>query len=142
MGNGFPIGGVLIHPKFKASAGLLGTTFGGNHLACAAALAVLEVMEEEHVVTNAKMLGDYLIKELNHINKVKNITGRGLMIGVLLEDGKQIRDNLLFKHSIFTGGASNPDILRLLPPLNITKLECDMFLNALRVETHNNASNS
>ena len=135
MGNGFPIGGVLIHPKFKASAGLLGTTFGGNHLACAAAMAVLEVMEEEHVMTNAKMLGDYLIKEMQQMPRIKNITGRGLMLGVLIEGGKEVRDNLLFKHSIFTGGAANPDILRLLPPLNITKVECDMFLNALRVET-------
>ncbi len=134
MGNGFPIGGVLIHPKFKASSGLLGTTFGGNHLACAAALAVLEVMEEENLIANSTILGDYLIKKLLEIEQVKKITGRGLMIGVLLEGGKQVRDNLLSKHKIFTGGASNPDILRLLPPLNITKLECDMLLDAIRKE--------
>ncbi|MFM7023514.1 MAG: aspartate aminotransferase family protein [Flavobacteriales bacterium] len=139
MGNGFPIGGVLIHPKFKASSGLLGTTFGGNHLACAAALAVLEVMEEENLITNAAMLGDYLIKKLLEIPQVKKITGRGLMIGVLLEGGKQVRDNLLSKHKIFTGGASNPDILRLLPPLNITKLECDMLLEAIKAEVMVNA---
>ncbi len=134
MGNGFPIGGVLIHPKFKASNGLLGTTFGGNHLACAAALAVLEVMEEENLIANSTILGDYLIKKLLEIDQVKKITGRGLMIGVLLEGGKQVRENLLSKHKIFTGGASNPDILRLLPPLNITKLECDMLLEAIRKE--------
>ena len=134
MGNGFPIGGVLIHPKFKASSGLLGTTFGGNHLACAAAMAVLEVMEQENLMANATILGDYLIKKLLEIKQVKKITGRGLMIGVLLEGGKQVRDNLLSKHKIFTGGASNPDILRLLPPLNITKLECDMLLEAIREE--------
>ena len=134
MGNGFPIGGVLIHPKFKASSGLLGTTFGGNHLACAAAMAVLEVMEQENLMANATILGDYLIKKLLEIKQVKKITGRGLMIGVLLEGGKQVRDNLLAKHKIFTGGASNPDILRLLPPLNITKLECDMLLEAIREE--------
>jgi len=134
MGNGFPIGAVLIHPKFKASSGLLGTTFGGNHLACAAALAVIEVMIEENLMANATILGDYLVKKLLEIKQVKKITGRGLMIGVLLEGGKQIRENLMNKYNIFTGGASNPDILRLLPPLTITKLECDMLLEAIREE--------
>lgn len=135
MGNGFPIGGILIHEKIKPSYGLLGTTFGGNHLACAAGLAVLEVIIKEELISNAKEMGNYLISELSKIKRISKITGRGLMLGVVVDEGgKELRNNLLHKHHIFTGGAGNPNILRLLPPLNITKRECDLLINALNKE--------
>jgi acetylornithine/N-succinyldiaminopimelate aminotransferase len=132
MGNGFPIGGILIAPHLKASYGLLGTTFGGNHLACAAALAVLEVIEQEHLVEHARTLGDYLRTELLAHAGAEEIRGRGLMIGVKYDfPVKEVRDKLLTEHHIFVGNASDPTVLRLLPPLNITKAEVDLFLQAL-----------
>ena len=132
MGNGFPIGGILIAPQYKASYGLLGTTFGGNHLACAAALAVLEVMEQEHLVAHARELGDYLRHELLTHAGAAEIRGRGLMLGIKYDFPiKEIRDKLLREHHIFVGNASDPTVLRLLPPLNITKAEVDRFLGAL-----------
>jgi acetylornithine/N-succinyldiaminopimelate aminotransferase len=132
MGNGFPIGGILIAPTLKASYGLLGTTFGGNHLACAAALAVLEVIEQEHLVEHARTLGDYLRTELLAHAGAEEIRGRGLMIGVKYDfPVKEVRDKLLTEHHIFVGNASDPTVLRLLPPLNITKAEVDLFLQAL-----------
>ncbi|HET9505826.1 MAG TPA: aminotransferase class III-fold pyridoxal phosphate-dependent enzyme [Hymenobacter sp.] len=132
MGNGFPIGGILIAPHLKASYGLLGTTFGGNHLACAAALAVLEVIEQEHLVEHARTLGDYLRTELLAHSGAEEIRGRGLMIGVKYDfPVKEVRDKLLTEHHIFVGNASDPTVLRLLPPLNITKAEVDVFLQAL-----------
>jgi acetylornithine aminotransferase len=132
MGNGFPIGGILIAPYLKASYGLLGTTFGGNHLACAAALAVLEVIEQEHLVEHARTLGDYLRTELLTHAGAEEIRGRGLMIGVKYDfPVKEVRDKLLTEHHIFVGNASDPTVLRLLPPLNITKAEVDVFLQAL-----------
>ncbi|WP_151089157.1 aspartate aminotransferase family protein [Hymenobacter baengnokdamensis] len=132
MGNGFPIGGVLISPEFKASYGLLGTTFGGNHLACAAGLAVLEVLEQENLVAHAAELGAYLMQELRTHSQATVVRGRGLMIGVKYDFPiKEIRDKLLFEHHIFVGNASDPNVLRLLPPLNITKAEADLFLQAL-----------
>jgi len=132
MGNGFPIGGILIAPHLKASYGLLGTTFGGNHLACAAALAVLEVIEQEHLVEHARTLGDYLRTELLAHAGAEEIRGRGLMIGVKYDfPVKEVRDKLLTEHHIFVGNASDPTVLRLLPPLNITKTEVDVFLQAL-----------
>ncbi len=132
MGNGFPIGGILIAPHLKASYGLLGTTFGGNHLACAAALAVLEVIEQEHLVAHARTLGDYLRTELLAHSGAEEIRGRGLMIGVKYDfPVKEVRDKLLTEHHIFVGNASDPTVLRLLPPLNITKAEVDVFLQAL-----------
>jgi acetylornithine aminotransferase len=132
MGNGFPIGGILIAPYLKASYGLLGTTFGGNHLACAAALAVLEVIEQEHLVEHARTLGDYLRTELLAHAGAEEIRGRGLMIGVKYDfPVKEVRDKLLTEHHIFVGNASDPTVLRLLPPLNITKAEVDVFLQAL-----------
>ena len=135
MGNGFPIVGILIDPKIKASYGLLGTTFGGNHLACAAGLAVLEVILKEELISNAQKMGEYLITELSQINRITKITGRGLMLGLVVDEGgKELRGNLLHKHHVFTGGAGNPNILRLLPPLNITKRECDLLINALKSE--------
>ena len=132
MGNGFPIGGILIAPELKASYGLLGTTFGGNHLACAAALAVLEVIEQENLIAHAAELGDYLRTELLANAGAEEIRGRGLMVGIKYDFPiKEIRDKLLTEHHIFVGNASDPTVLRLLPPLNITKAEVDRFLQAL-----------
>jgi acetylornithine/N-succinyldiaminopimelate aminotransferase len=132
MGNGFPIGGILIAPELKASYGLLGTTFGGNHLACAAALAVLEVIEEEDLLAYATELGDYLRTELEANAGAEEIRGRGLMVGIKYDFPiKDVRDKLLSEHHIFVGNASDPTVLRLLPPLNITKAEVDRFLQAL-----------
>jgi acetylornithine/N-succinyldiaminopimelate aminotransferase len=132
MGNGFPIGGILIAPTLKASYGLLGTTFGGNHLACAAALAVLEVIEQEQLVEHARTLGDYLRNELLTNAGAEEIRGRGLMVGIKYDFPiKEVRDKLLAEYHIFVGNASDPTVLRLLPPLNITKAEVDRFLQAL-----------
>lgn len=132
MGNGFPIGGILISPEFKASYGLLGTTFGGNHLACAAGLAVLEVLEQENLVAHARELGNYLMQELRAHSQATVVRGRGLMIGVKYDFSiKEIRDRLMTEHHIFVGNASDPNVLRLLPPLTITKAEADRFLQAL-----------
>lgn len=132
MGNGFPIGAVLIAPKFKAKYGMLGTTFGGNHLACAASLAVLEVIEEEKLILNAKKIGDYLKYELSKLNQIKEIRGKGLMIGLKFNFPiEQLKNELLFKYNIFVGNASDPSIIRLLPPLNINKTHVDEFLTNL-----------
>lgn len=131
MGNGFPIGGIAIAPKFTASYGMLGTTFGGNHLACAAAVAVLDVMESENLLNNAKEVGDYLIAELRSFDKVREVRGRGLMIGIdLPEELANVKKDLLLKNRIFTGEAK-PNVIRLLPALNITKEIADRFLTAL-----------
>ena len=135
MGNGFPIGGVLISPKFEAKKGMLGTTFGGNHLACAAAIAVLNVIEEESLVNNANMMGQYLQLELKKTKTIKAIRGRGLMLGIELQpEHADVRNRLLFESHIFTGGAKN-GVMRLLPPLTITKEDIDMFLSELRKKT-------
>ncbi len=132
MGNGFPIGGVLIHPKFQAKYGLLGTTFGGNHLACAAGLAVLEVMESESLVENAKTVGDYLVEKLEAIEEIIAIRGRGLMLGLQFSfPVKALRDDLVHHHKVFTGSASDPNVLRLLPPLSLTQAEADIFIQKL-----------
>ncbi|AWM31467.1 aspartate aminotransferase family protein [Hymenobacter nivis] len=132
MGNGFPIGGILISPTLKASYGLLGTTFGGNHLACAAALAVLEVIEDEDLLAHTTEMGDHLRTELLAHAGALEIRGRGLMVGIKYDFPiKEIRDKLLSKFHIFVGNASDPTVLRLLPPLNITKAEVDRFLEAL-----------
>lgn len=131
MGNGFPIGAVSISPKFEASFGLLGTTFGGNHLACAAAISVLDVMTEDNLLTNANVVGSYLMEELKKFNKVKEVRGRGLMIGVELpEELKDVKKNLLLENRIFTGEAK-PNVIRILPALNITTEIADRFLEAL-----------
>jgi acetylornithine/N-succinyldiaminopimelate aminotransferase len=132
MGNGFPVGGILISPIFKAKHGMLGTTFGGNQLACAAALAVLEVIEEENLIEKAKQRGQYLMNLLKKIDGVENIRGRGLMVGFdVPEDLKDLRKNLLYKHNIFTG-ESKPNTIRLLPSLAITRKQLDEFLEALK----------
>ena len=132
MGNGFPVGGILISPKFKPKHGMLGTTFGGNQLACAAALAVLEVIEEENLIEKAKQRGQYLMNLLKKIDGVENIRGRGLMVGFdVPEDLKDLRKNLLYKHNIFTG-ESKPNTIRLLPSLAITRKQLDEFLDELK----------
>lgn len=130
MGNGFPIGAISIAPKFLATFGLLGTTFGGNHLACAAAISVLDVMKEEGLLDNAKTVGDYLINELLKFKQVKEVRGRGLMIGIELpEEYSHVKKDLLVKNRIFTGEA-RPNVIRILPALNITKDIADRFLTA------------
>ena len=135
MGNGFPIGGVLISPAIKAKKGMLGTTFGGNHLACAAAIAVLDVIKEENLIDNAAKAGAYLQEQLKHCSGIKVIRGRGLMIGVELEaEYADLRDKLLFENHIFTGGAKN-NVMRLLPPLSISKKEIDTFIDVFKKQT-------
>lgn len=134
MGNGFPVAGISISPKIRPKHFMLGTTFGGNHLACAAALAVLEVVEEEKLMDNAKAVGDYLVNELKKLPTIKEVRGRGLMIGIELpEELNGVKKNLLFKHKIFTGEAK-PNVIRLLPALNITRTEADIFLQAIKTE--------
>ena len=134
MGNGFPVGGVLISPMFKPVYGMLGTTFGGNHLACAASLAVLDVIEEEHLVDNAAKVGGYLLEELRKIPQIKEVRGQGLMIGLEFEEPvKELRSRLLFDRHVFTG-VSGANTIRLLPPLCLTVAEADEFLAALREE--------
>ncbi len=134
MGNGFPVAGVSIAPKLKAKHFMLGTTFGGNHLACAAALAVLEIIEEDKLMENAATVGEYLMTELRKLPNILEVRGRGLMIGIALtEEFKDVKKNLLFKHKIFTGEAK-PNVIRLLSALNITKVEADMLLAALKEE--------
>lgn len=137
MGNGFPIGGIIIAPKFQPSYGMLGTTFGGNHLACAAALAVLEVISGENLIANAEATGNYLISELKKLPKIREVRGKGLMIGIdLPEELSAVKKNLLFKHRIFTGEA-RPNVIRLLPSLALTKAHADQFLTALKKELDN-----
>src|SRR6478752_54048 len=134
MGNGFPVGGVLIHPDIKPWSGMLGTTFGGNYLATVASLAVLEVMENEQLIKNAEVQGTYCINELKKISALLDVRGRGLMIGFdLPEEKKSVRNDLLMKHKIFTGEAK-PNTIRLLPSLALQKSEIDIFLNALKEE--------
>jgi len=135
MGNGFPIGGIITSPKFEASFGMLGTTFGGNHLACAASLAVLEVLEKENLIKHTEEMGEYLMEELKKLPKVKEVRGAGLMIGVEFEfEIAEMRKTLLYKHHIFTGSSSDKNTLRLLPALGIGKRETEDFLKAIKEE--------
>ncbi len=132
MGNGFPIGGIAIAPHIKPRHGMLGTTFGGNHLACTAGLAVLEVIEKEGLVKHAQVMGVYLIEILKKVPGLRNVRGVGLMIGFNMpEDFKELRKVLLNEYRIFTGEAK-PDIIRLLPALNISKTDVDLFANAMQ----------
>ena len=136
IANGFPMGGVLISPEFKPVYGQLGTTFGGNHLACAAALAVLDVFEQEHLVENAHEIGEYLIAQLKELQKTQkhivDVRGRGLMIGIDLDiPHKDVRQPLIYQEHCFTGCAGT-NILRLLPPLCLTKAEADLFIEKLK----------
>ncbi|MFN8805410.1 MAG: aminotransferase class III-fold pyridoxal phosphate-dependent enzyme, partial [Bacteroidota bacterium] len=133
-GNGFPVGGVLIHPDIKPWSGMLGTTFGGNYLACAASLAVLEVIEKENLMHHASELGNYWMDELKNFSAILEVRGKGLMIGFDLPDSlASLRKDLLFKHNIFTGEAK-PNTVRLLPSLALSKGDADLFLEALAHE--------
>lgn len=132
IGNGFPMSAVLINPKFKAVHGQLGTTFGGNHLACAAAIAVLDIMKKENLVDNAAKVGNHLMTELKKIPQIKDVRGCGLMIGLEFEEPiKDIRSKLLFDHHIFTG-VTGTHVIRLLPPLVLTMEQADHFITTLK----------
>lgn len=132
IGNGFPMAAVLISPKFKPLYGQLGTTFGGNHLACAAAIAVLDVMKDEHLVENAAEVGAYLLAELKKLPPIKEVRGEGLMIGMEFEEPiKELRRRLLFEEHVFTG-VSGTNVIRLLPPLCLSRAEADEFLRRFR----------
>jgi acetylornithine aminotransferase len=133
MGNGFPIGGVMISDKFKAKHGLLGTTFGGNHLACAAALSVIDVIEKENLMDHVNKVSTYFIDKAKEIPQVKKIKGRGLMLGLEFDfEVAELRKELIYEKHIFTGAASNKKLLRILPPLNITETQLDYFLISLK----------
>jgi acetylornithine/N-succinyldiaminopimelate aminotransferase len=134
MGNGFPVAGISIAPKFHAKYFMLGTTFGGNHLACAASLAVLEEIEKNNLMQNAETIGNYLMLALKKLPNIIEVRGKGLMIGIQLpEEFAGVKKNLLFKHKIFTGEAK-PNVIRLLPALNMTKEYADIFLQAIKTE--------
>ena len=132
IGNGFPMAGVLISPMFKPVYGQLGTTFGGNHLACSAALAVMDVIEQENLVENAAKVGNYLLEELKKFPQIKEVRGRGLMIGLEFDyPVKELRNKLLFEQHVFTG-ASGTNVIRLLPPLSLSKEQADCFIGKLK----------
>lgn len=134
MGNGFPVAGIIVAPHIKPKHFQLGTTFGGNHLACAAALAVLEIIEEEKLMGNAVMVGKYLKDELNNIPEIENVRGRGLMIGFdVPEELKDLKKNLLWNQQIFTGEAK-PNVIRLLPSLALKKRDAEQFIDSLKEE--------
>ena len=134
MGNGFPVAGIIVAPHIKPKHFQLGTTFGGNHLACAAALAVLEIIEEEKLMGNAVMVGKYLRDELSAIPEIKNVRGRGLMIGFdVPEDLKDLKKNLLWEQKIFTGEAK-PNVIRLLPSLGLKRRDAEQFIESLKEE--------
>ena len=135
MGNGFPIGGVLIHPKFKPKYGMLGTTFGGNHLACAAAIAVLDVMKKEKLIENAAKVGAYAIEKMKTLDGVKEVRGIGLMIGVEFEfPTGNLRKRLAFQQHVFVGSSSEANTIRLLPPLSISASDVDILVEKMKVE--------
>lgn len=142
MGNGFPVGAIIIAPQIKPKYFMLGTTFGGNHLACSAALAVLEVIQQDDLIENAKDVGSHLINNLKEIGEISNVRGEGLMIGFdVPETLKELKKNLLFKHHIFTGEAK-PNVIRLLPSLALTIGDADKFLKAMKEEIKNIISSS
>ncbi len=133
MGNGFPVGGILIHEKIKASFGILGTTFGGNHLACTAVLAVLEVMESEKLISNAAALEAFFREEAAKISQVKKVKGRGLMLGLEFDfEVAPLREKLIYEYHIFTGGAKDKFVLRILPSLGVKRHELQQFFVALK----------
>lgn len=132
MGNGFPIAGTIIGPDFKPKHGMLGTTFGGNHLACVAGIAVLDVIENDQLITNAQVVGEYLVEKLKLIKEIKAIRGKGLMLGLEFDfPVNKLRDVLIKEEKVFTGSSSDKKVLRLLPPLNMGTYEADMFVNRL-----------
>lgn len=133
MGNGFPVAGVLIHPNIKAKYSMLGTTFGGSPLACAAALAVLEVIEKENLIQNAFEVGNYMLGECTSLPHVKEVRGKGLMIGVEFDFPiKELRENLVHTQRVFTGNSNQPNTIRLLPSLAVTKQEAEKLLDAFK----------
>lgn len=135
MGNGFPIGGILIHPNIKPSYGMLGTTFGGNHLACVASLAVLEVLEIQNLLQHTSKISSYFIEKAKTLPKLVAVKGRGLMLGLEFDFPiAELRKTLIYKHHIFTGNSKNPNLLRILPPLTIQKEHIDQFIDALQQE--------
>ena len=135
MGNGFPVGGILIHPTIKASYGLLGTTFGGNHLACAAVLSVLTVLEKEQLMNNVAIVSAYFLEKMAQLKQVKQIKGRGLMLGLEFDFPiAALRKKLIYTHHIFTGSSKNPNLIRILPPLTIQKKHVDVLFDALTKE--------
>lgn len=135
MGNGFPVGGILIHRSIKASYGLLGTTFGGNHLACIASLTVLETIENEGLMQNVFEIYPYFLQQSLSIQKHAKVKGRGLMLGLEFDFPiKELRSNLIYNHHIFTGSSKNPNLLRILPPLTIKKEHIDALFNAIKSE--------
>jgi len=135
MGNGFPIGGILIHPNIKASFGLLGSTFGGNYLACSASISVLDILKDENLMKNATKMSNYFMTKVQQLPIIKTIKGRGLMLGLEFDFPiAELRKNLIYKHHIFTGSAKNQNLLRILPPLTIQREHIDMFFTALKKE--------
>jgi acetylornithine aminotransferase len=133
MANGFPIGGVLISDVFKAKYGSLGTTFGGNHLACSAAISVLDIIEEEKLIANVNEVSNYFMEEIKQISEINKVKGRGLMLGVEFDfEVGELRKKLIFDKHIFTGGSNNKNLLRILPPLTISKEEIDLFIKSLK----------
>lgn len=133
MGNGFPIGGILIHPEIKAKYGMLGTTFGGNHLACCASLAVLEILKKEDLQQKTKALEAFFRGKAAAIPQIKKIKGRGLMLGIEFDfEVAELRKTLIYKHHIFTGGSSNKNLIRILPPLTVKETHLEHFFNALK----------
>jgi len=133
MANGFPIGAVLILDKHEAKYGMLGTTFGGNHLACAAAISVLDIIEDENIIENVNDVYSYFLQEIKSISQVKKVKGKGLMLGVEFDfEVGELRKKLIFDKQIFTGGSMNKNLLRILPPLNISKDQIDSFITALK----------
>ena len=133
MGNGFPIGGVFISNKIEAKQGMLGTTFGGNHLACCAAISVIDVIDNEKLIDNANQVSEYFLERIKEIPQVKKVKGKGLMLGVEFDfEVGELRKKLIFDKHIFTGGSSNKNLLRILPPLNINKEQIAFFINALK----------
>ena len=139
MGNGFPIGGVLIHPSIKAKFGMLGTTFGGNHLACTASLAVLDILKKNRLQENAKILEIYFRKKADEIPEILKVKGRGLMLGIEFDfEVGELRKSLIYDHQIFTGGSSNKKLIRILPPLTIKEKHFDQFFKALKTVLERN----
>ncbi len=135
MGNGFPIGGIFIQPEIQPSFGMLGTTFGGNHLACAAAIAVLEVIAQQQLLSHAKDIATYFKEKTQSLPKLATVKGRGLMLGLEFDfPVAELRKTLIYKHHIFTGNSKNPNLLRILPPLTIQKEHIDQLIAALQQE--------
>jgi len=133
MGNGFPIGGLLISDKYNAKYGMLGTTFGGNHLACTAGISVLDIMEKENLMGNVNEVFKYFLEEIKTIPQIKKVKGKGLMLGVKFDfEVGELRKKLIFDKHIFTGGSNNKNLLRILPPLCAKKQHVDLFINALK----------